>query len=923
MNEMGSGPGMLSLDFTLNGEARTLATPPFRRLSDLLREECGQTDVKVGCNAGDCGACTVLLDGVQVCSCLTAAAQVADRSVVTVRGLVSKHGFLSRLHDSFLRHGAAQCGICTPGMLLAAAQIVAEKERPTRREIEDAMGGVLCRCTGYQKIVEAVLDEADLSPPPEAATGEAVGSRIARVDGLEKLTGAARFGADSIPADALWLRLVRSGEAHADFTFGDLDAWRTARPGLTAIFTAADVPGVNGFGIYPDIKDQPVLAEGTVRYRGEAVAAIVGEREAVQALDLVDFPVTWSPRRALDDLEEAMAEGAPAVQAGRRDNLLIDGGVRSGDAEAALATSAHVAEGTWRTAYVEHAYIEPEAGWAQRHGDRLEITVSTQTPYMDRDEVAHVMGLEPGQVRIVPSACGGGFGGKLDQSVQPLLALAAWRCARPVACVYERPESMAASTKRHPALIRARLGCTADGDLAALSFTADFNTGAYASWGPTVAGRVPVHATGPYRVPAVDARGRAWFTNGPPAGAFRGFGVPQAAIAHECLMDDLAEACGMDRLEFRRRNALAVGDRTASGQELAASAGLPACLDALAPHWQALAAERDRLNAAAPKARRYGIGIGCMWYGIGNTGMSNPSQMRITLDRDGRLTLYNGAVDIGQGSYTVIAQIAADALGLPVSAIVQVTGDTDRTADAGKTSASRQTYVSGRAAQEAARDLRRALLRLANAGDTARLEIDGDRLRILAEDGAHEIDLSRLPADADGVVADGEGRFDPPATPLDGDGQGTPYATYAFAAQLALVEVDVPLGLTRVRRIVAAHDVGRAINPTLVEGQIHGGIAQGLGLALMEEYLPGETEDLHNYLIPTFGDMPEMDVLLIEDPEPTGPFGAKGVGEPGLVPTAPAILGAVRDAVGVRATRVPLTPDRLRALLVEREGKPA
>ena len=921
MNDMANpAPGTVELNLNVNGEPVSVRTGPFRRLSDVLREDCGQTGVKVGCNAGDCGACTVLLDGIQVCSCMTAAAQADDRHVVTVEGLISKHGFLSRLQSAFLRHGAAQCGICMPGMLMAAAEVVGRRERPGRREIEDAMGGVLCRCTGYQKIVEAVLDEIEVREPVTAGTGAAVGARIARTDGLDKLTGAAQFGADAIPEDALWLRLVRSPHAHADFTLGDLAAWQAAHQGLVEVLTAADVPGLNGFGIYPDIKDQPVLADGTARYRGEAVAAVVGERDAVRALDLETFPVTWRERRPLTDLEEAMRPEAPAVQAGRTDNLLIDGGVRRGTADSALEDCAHVAEGRWRTGYVEHAYIEPEAGWARRVGDRVEITVTTQTPYMDRDEVANVMGLDPAQIRITPTACGGGFGGKLDQSVQPVLAIAAWRQARPVACVYERPESMAASTKRHPSLIRASLGCDAEGRLQALRFTADFNTGAYASWGPTVAGRVPVHASGPYRLPHVDARGRAWFTNGPPAGAFRGFGVPQAAIAHETLMDDLADACGLDRLEIRRRNALAAGDATATGQVLKASAGLPACLDALAPHWQALAAERDRLNADASDGRRHGIGIGCMWYGIGNTGMSNPSHMRLTLDREGRLTLFNGAVDIGQGSYTVMAQIAADALGLPVEMIDQVTGDTDLTFDAGKTSASRQTYVSGRAAHDAALALRQALLRLANAGEGASLALEGAGLMIRDGAAVHEIDLMRLPADEAGVVAEGEGIFDPPASPLDADGQGDPYATYGFAAQIALVGVDPALGLTRVERIVAAHDVGRAINPTLVEGQIHGGIAQGLGLALMEEYLPGETEDLHNYLIPTFGDMPEMQVLLIEDEEPTGPFGAKGVGEPGLVPTAPAILGAVRDAVGVRPTQVPLTPDRLRALIRAKAG---
>ena len=305
-----------------------------------------------------------------------------------------------------------------------------------------------------------------------------------------------------------------------------------------------------------------------------------------------------------------------------------------------------------------------------------------------------------------------------------------------------------------------------------------------------------------------------------------------------------------------------------------------------------------------------------MWYGIGNTSMSNPSRMRIGIAADGTVTLYNGAFDIGQGSNTIMTQIAADALGLPAGQIRLVCGDTDLTPDAGKTSASRQTFVSGRAAEKAATDLRQQILRLANAGAAAKLSLEGAVLTVRDGGEVRTLDMAKV-----GPLM-GEGVFDPPTTPLDKDGQGVPYATYAFAAQMATVEVDLELGTVKVLRIVAAHDVGKAINPTLVEGQIEGGIAQGLGLALMEEYLPGRTENLHDYLIPTVGDMPEMESILIEDREPLGPSGAKGIGEPALVPTAPAILGAIDNATGVRMRRVPVLPHRLReAILAKGKGR--
>ena len=385
------------------------------------------------------------------------------------------------------------------------------------------------------------------------------------------------------------------------------------------------------------------------------------------------------------------------------------------------------AEGHYTTSFVEHAYIEPEAGYAQLirdDKDRIEIAASTQAPYMDLDEIANVLGIDKSQVRIKPTACGGGFGGKLDVSLQPMLAVAAWVLKRPVRTIYSRIESMSSSTKRHPAQIWARASCDAQGKLTAFQSDADFNTGAYSSWGPTVAGRVPVHATGPYFTPHVLNKSRAIYTNDNPAGAFRGFGVPQAAIAQEALFDELAANIGMDRLEFRLKNAIRAGDETATGQTLKHSCGLDQCLEALKPEWRNMLAGAKSHNAENATQKR-GIGIGCMWYGCGNTSLSNPSTMRVTIARDGTLTLYNGAVDIGQGSSTVILQICAQALGLPPAHFTQVIGDTDLTEDAGKTSASRQTFVSGKAAELAGPGFcAKKILNLANVGPNANIALE-------------------------------------------------------------------------------------------------------------------------------------------------------------------------------------------------------
>jgi CO/xanthine dehydrogenase Mo-binding subunit/aerobic-type carbon monoxide dehydrogenase small subunit (CoxS/CutS family) len=902
--------------FTVNGRAVEVHVDPVRRLADLLREDLSLTGTKIGCNAGDCGACTVRLDGRQVCACLVPAAQVAGRTVVTVEGLACG-GNIDRLQRAFVAHGAAQCGICTPGMLMAADDLLARNAAPDESEVLDALGGVLCRCTGYRKIVDAVLSLAAPEPAmPGPAAGAAVGARLPKVDGIAKVTGGEIYGADHWPENYLVLRAIRSPHHHARFTIGDLRPLHAGHPGLVHVLTARDIPGSNLFGIYPTGKDQPALAEGLVRFRGEAVLALVGEEAAIAAIRDEEVPIEWQVLSPLD-IAGAVAADAARLHDASPDNILTRGNVRRGDVEAALASSAVTAEGSFETSFVEHAYIEPEAGYARRIGDRLEMFVTTQTPYMDRDELALILGLKPEQIRIIPSACGGGFGGKLDLSLHPLIATAAWLIDRPVRCVYTRPESMASTTKRHPAYITARFGADAGGLLTGVRFHGDFNTGAYASWGPTVANRVPVHATGPYAVRAAHCTTRAIYTNDPPAGAFRGFGVPQAAIAHEALMDELAEKLGIDALEFRHRNALRTGSVTATGQTLLASTGLPACLEALRPHWHRLRDEAEAFNRDSPVMKR-GVGIGAMWYGIGNTSLANPSTMEIGIARDGTVTLFSGAMDIGQGSNTIMSQIAADALGVPVASLRLVTGDTDLTRDAGKTSASRQTFVSGNAARLAGADLRRQVLRLGNVGETAALRIEGARIRL--KDGAAErvLDLEGMAEIAKGCVLMGTGAYDPRTTPLDADGQGIPYETYGFGAQVAAVEVDTELGTVKVTRIVAAHDVGRAVNPTQVEGQIHGGIAQGLGLALMEEYIPGRTENLHDYLIPTIGDVPPIDTILVEDAEPAGPFGAKGVGEPALVPTAPAILGAIKHAIGVRLTRVPATPDRVRAAIKAR-----
>jgi CO/xanthine dehydrogenase Mo-binding subunit len=683
-----------------------------------------------------------------------------------------------------------------------------------------------------------------------------------------------------------------------------------AVPGCLAVLTARDIPGRNRFGII--IKDQQMLAEEKVRCVGETVALVAAEsreaaERAVQAVRVIyeDLPAVFDP-------EEALRPAAPLIH--EKGNLLGRRVVTRGNVDAGFKASDVVVERVYTTPHVEHTYLEPDAGLAYvDEAGILVIHASTQNPHYDQKDVADLLGLEENRVRIVQDATGGGFGSKLDLNVQGYVGLVAWLLKRPARMVYTREEAYLCTAKRHPLKIFYKSGATRDGRLLAAQIRIIGDTGAYASYGPAVFSRTPIHATGPYEVPNVHAEAIFAYTNNPMAGAMRGFGVPQIAFAHESQMDLLAKEIGISPLEIRLRNCYRVGSLTPTGQELKASVGIRATLEAVAPHYEQALHERD--EKAVPFVRR-GVGLASMMYGVGNTGMRNPSTAQIELDPNGQVTLFTGAADIGQGSSTVLAQIAAEELGLEADDISLVAADTHLTTSAGATSASRQVYISGNAVLEAAKKLKEVLLTEASQ----MLKVDPDSL-VLDRGKVRSRSDSQKAASFEEVARRGhrlglplkwQGFFDPDTTTLDPEtGQGVPYATYAFASHVALVEVDVLTGEVRVLRVAAAHDVGKAINPRNVNGQIFGGVAMGIGFALMEEFMPGKTVSMKDYHIPSLADMPEVIPIIIEDPEPTGPYGAKGVGEPALIPTAPAVLNAVADALGTRIYDLPASLERV------------
>jgi len=737
-----------------------------------------------------------------------------------------------------------------------------------------------------------------------------IGRSIQRIGAVEKVKGDPIYSADIEIKGTLVLKALRSTKAHAEIISIIADKALQIE-GVVRVFTAKDVPGKNLMGIIN--KDQPLLVPDKVRSLSDAVALVAAETKAAAAEALQAIDVTYRDLPAVLDPEEALQAGAAKIHA--KGNLLFTRKIRKGDADSAFEKCASVIEKTYRTSMVEHSYLEPDAGVGYVDTDgTLVIYATTQNPHYDHKEVVSLLGLEDGQLRILQAATGGGFGSKLDLNVQGFIGLALYHLKRPVRYGYSREEAYLATAKRHPLIIKMKTGTDKKGRLGAMKTTVICDTGAYGSYGIAVASRSAVHVTGPYEIENVEIDSHCVYTNKTFCGAMRGFGAPQAAFAYESQLDLHARQLEMDPLEIRRMNAYKIGAETGTGQILTASVGIRDCLEAIEPYYKD--AKANWVNAEKNPYKKRGVGIGSMWYGIGNTGVQNPSTARIEMDLSGAVTLYTGCADIGQGSTTVLVQIAAEVLGLEPEAIRAVVGDTRYTTNAGATSASRQTYISGNAVKDAAEKLgdilrTEAVSKLGTP--KAQLVFDAGHVCVAANP-EKRIDFAWLAKriHAKGAPLSWQGYFDPETVPLDPDtGQGVPYATYAFACQVAQVVVDTLTGEVSVTRVVAAHDVGKAIHPENVVGQICGGTAMGVGFALMEEFVPGSTESMKDYHIPTCADMPEVVPIIVESAEPSGPFGAKGVGEPALIPTAPAIINGLTDALGERIYTLPANLERV------------
>jgi selenium-dependent xanthine dehydrogenase len=839
---------MATLDLTLNGAPLRVEVRQGEALLETLRTRCGVMSIKDGCQPqGQCGCCLVLIDGNAKVSCAMPAEAARGRSIITLEGIAAEEQRM--LARSFVVAAGVQCGFCIPGIALRAHHLVGRNAAPSRAEIARAIDGHLCRCTGYAKIIDAIELFA------RARRGEAlpdlveggVGVRAARFRGADLILGRKEFVDDLVRPGMLHGAVVLSPHARALVVSIDTRKAR-AHPGVVAVATADDVPGQRHYGLLRDDWPGFVAAGEEVSYVGDIVAAIaaVDEATAREAAMLVD--VEYEPLPPILDAEKA-------------ERIYSRTHIKRGDVDAALAASAHVVRGTWRTQRIEHLFLEPESAMAEPlDGGRLRLFSSGQGIFDDRRQVAAFLGIPEEELLVEQLSSGGAFGGKEDLSIQAHAALLTFMTKRPVKLTLNREESIRIHPKRHPMTLDYTAGCDAEGHLTAVRARILGDSGAYASVGDKVLERAAGHACGAYHVPNADIEATAAYTNNPPCGAMRGFGVNQTNFAMEGCIDLLAKEAGIDPWEMRWRNALDVGGMFTTGQVLEKSVGLRKTLVAVRPQYE----------EAKRRGRAVGIACGVKNSGIGN-GVKELGRARLVVERDGTISIYFGFSEMGQGLGTILVQFAVEVTKLPTSSFVPRV-DTRFALDCGQTTGSRATLLAGRAVVEAAQKLRLDLDRGATPESLAGREYAGE------------------------VVIDDTNAL--------GTGPKT-HTTFGFATQLCILDEQ-----GRVERIVAAHDVGRAINPAFCEGQIEGAVHMGLGYALTEELpCPGgmpATFKLMEIGVLRATDMPPVDVILVEDPEPEGPFGAKGVGEIGLVPTAPAVAGALEAFDGIRRMTLPM-----------------
>ena len=928
---------MSNINLNVNGKQYSIDAVAGETLSTLLRERLRLTGTKIGCEEAECGACTVLVDGQPMMSCVYPAERADGKTIVTIEGLAQRVHEEMKLHplqEAFVEHGAVQCGFCIPGQIMTAYALLKRNPNPNSEDIRFALKDTLCRCAGYPSIENAIIAAAEAlrtGEPVQKPTHipnsihehKTVGHKHLRPEAVEKVTGDAIYTDDLKFDGMLYAKAKRAMIPHGFLKKLDVSKAK-ALPGVVSVLTAADVPAEKNHGLV--IFDWPVMVGvgERVRYVGDALAIVAAESLEIadQALALIETEFDLQP--VITNPVMARQDGVPQIH--EKGNLLKHIKVRKGDMDQGFAEADIVLEHTFHTPATDHAFIEPECSIAVPLPDgRMEIYVGSQIPYQDRTQVARVMGWSEERVRIVGQLMGGGFGGKEDVMGQIHTAMLANVTQRPVKLLFDRRESLLVHPKRHATQIRVKIGAKKNGRLVAAETELYGDTGAYASLGEKVMTRATTHSAGPYDIPHVRADCYAMYTNNPPAGAFRGFGVTQSAFAVESMMDKLAEELNLDPVELRRMNALHVGSITNTGQELKESVGLLECIDRVDAEMRKHNSHpfTPRVDSANPNlVRAWGFASAYKNTGLGG-GAPDISGADVELYEDGTFQVRSSAAELGQGLVTVMRLVVSEELAVAPEKVRVLVMDTDLTPNGGPTTASRQTFVTGNASRYAAKTLRDQI----TASMAEKFDVRPEQIRF--EDGivhvnGHSLSYADVYKEMKGMGQQPRVRYEyeaPKTQPL-GTG-GDMHFAFSFGVQAAEVEVNKLTGEVKVLKVISANDVGFAVNPLGLQGQVEGGVMMGLGNCLTEEFIVENgnvvTDQLARYRVPGIMLTPEITAIIVEHPIASGPYGAKGVGEISSIPTTPAITNAIYNAVKVRFDKLPVDQEVIARELWERE----
>jgi putative selenate reductase molybdopterin-binding subunit len=932
-------PLALQISLQINGGPRTWTVAPGELLLDVLRRE-GYYGVKRGCETGECGACTVLLDNKPVNSCMMFAAQANGREILTVEG-VSAGAALDPVQDALIEHGGVQCGFCTPGMVLSAKALLGKHPRATETQVRDALSGNLCRCTGYRKPVEAILAATAHHEVETAAPGarDVVGHNVRKVDAVKLAAGRPAFTDDIHLPGLLYGKILPSPHAHARIKRIDVSKAR-ALAGVHAILTYKDVPRVphtTAGQAWPEPSPYDTyLLDSKVRFVGDRVAAVAAESRAIaeQALRLIQVEYEVLP--AVLDMEHARDADAPVIHDepdstgihDARHNVAATIRKQLGNTADGFRASDFIVEREFRTQRQQHCMLEPHVTvtWLDAD-DRLVIRSSTQIPFHVRRQVAMILQIPIQRVHVVKPRIGGGFGGKQEMLLEDICAALTLATRRPVKIEYTREEEFFMARSRHPQVLRMKMGFKKDGTVVASELKVLASTGAYGSHSSTVQGNTGSKVLPLYRAPHMKFDCDVVYTNTPVAGAFRGYGCPQGFFAQETLVDEVADELGMDPIELRLKNLIRQGDTDELSAQLGEgrvglsrlirSCGIEQCLErgAAAIGW------KEKRNAARDPGShlRRGVGVSCSMQGSGIAGVDWASAL-IKLNEDGSFLVLTGCADVGAGADTVLAQIAAESLGVTFDKINICSGDTDFTPFDVGAYASSTTIISGGAVKKTAEKMRERILDLAskllNISPVALTCLDN---RIVAINGSASMSLADLARHA---------IYREKVQIMASASHSLTDSPPPFCATFAEVEVDTETGKVRVLHLVTAVDAGVAINPALAEGQVEGAVTQGLGYALVEEMKLDENGRMINpsfldYKIFSAKDMPKLTTILVPTDEPLGPFGAKSIGEVAINGPAPAIANAIFRAVGIRFRKLPLSAEEVWRALQEKQARPA